>query len=56
MSDNNDNSFTMTLKFTITNPDTNEEQDLGSQTAIIKSKYSISYEEGTGAMTIKQNF
>ena len=56
MTDNNNNSFDMTLKFTITNPDTGEEQDLGSRTATIQSKYSISYEEGTCAMTIKQNF
>lgn len=56
MTDNNgDNSFTMTLTFTITDPDNNE-VPLGTQTATIQSKYSISYDESTGAMTIKQNF
>lgn len=56
MTDNNNNSFTMTLTFTITNPDTHEKQTLGTKTATIQSKYSISYDESTGAMTIKQNF
>lgn len=56
MTDNNNNSFTMTLTFTIINPDTKQEQNLGTQTATIQSKYSISYDENTGAMTIKQNF
>lgn len=57
MTDNNgDNSFTMTLTFTIIHPDTHEKVTLGTQTATIQSKYSISYDESTGAMTIKQNF
>lgn len=46
----------MTLTFTITNPDTHEKETLGTKTATIQSKYSISYDESTGAMTIKQNF
>lgn len=46
----------MTLTFTIINPDTKQEQNLGTQTATIQSKYTISYNENTGGMVVKQNF